>query len=791
MNATLAKERATNYVKDHYFPIFQSALIFLDHKAGELLSTFLSLEELLSSPVLAEGVHLLLPADRYPSEQDSHSLKQDSGGCKVVVLTCEERPGTTRLLQRIRNSIPAVDSLIVLTNWTEEDCQSYENVLLDAEFGLENLELDRENTLGILGGTSSSPFGRTVEALQFHYSTDRIQLLYAAFLGCAFPLDNLFITVSKEEDRKKLLWNEEINAVEGLAELSEPLRSILATVARCVAAFCNCLQFRSVSTYTCGSFSKLIVEQFHRCFNRSAEEWRRFHQEIPRKQDGKDACLLIIDRMAILSSAFETGENLLDRVFTFFPRRCLDATPIPSKSYATELWKLVYHMMEKKQNLSIPLNEDEWKQLLQVVLFGEAGQGLLADCQVNKEDGILGQRLLSSSLSVCTAEQTLDMVRELLIHILEDQDNMDSGNDSWDMNPTDYSFMTVEELLDDMKKTTLGKPLSTIYGVVFQIGVIALEVFQKSEGAIIWNMINQVMKDIETTENENNWSQDSSSNLLLNLLDGIQKIVTNPSLSEGFHVQNFQVVLLLICWIYVSPQFRELESTEEDILLDTLMSMMDKECYLFLETMSKEEWTETSLQKLLLRYGVSRMTMLSNVPKESITCDITEEDDTYLERGKSITKDIFHSFRYLGSLCRTYWRQPTSVEKSPCSVIRRMLSQFKDFRKPSTIHVIGKLKELREDDGFGLHLDYVPPEFLSERIFSGLQRLYPFGTNEGNQKKTLILFVVGGLCFSELSYCENFVKEFFREEFDEILFGSTHIVSALEMLYLVSNFGLH
>ncbi|GJD06542.1 hypothetical protein Gasu2_09520 [Galdieria sulphuraria] len=765
----MSTHKISELIRSSYFPLLYSSTLFLDQKAGEILATFVTLEELLSPPVSATGVHLLQPLE-------SPSLNSPFQCSKAVIMTCEERPGTVQLFERIKKTLQSVESLSIWTNWTKEDALSYEQILLDS-FSEQQTKSVATSSLGILEDLDKEPYERTISELKVYYRTSQIDISYVSFLGVACPLDNIVITASMDSDQRKLLIDQESSLVEGISQLSEPLRGILASIARNVASFYSITRLRPTKTFSIGSLSRLVVEQFQRCSSRANEEMKELllSQSV---SEERDSYLLMVDRASILSKAFHMNESLLDRIFSFYPRQTLDVVPSLSRSFATQLVKLSHELAKnRKENFHAHCSQEELEQLYQFCMYGENGQGLIAECRLDREDSQLAKKLLMSLVSVDISEQSISIIRELLLHILQDS------------HPADYNSCSLEELLQYMKETKTwdGKLLSDVYRLVWEIAMIAHTVLESSHLARLWNELKRVMDNIMQSENKNSWIQ-SSSNLLLSLLDGIQSII-DSSLSqvetktENIQtVQVFQSILLLITWVYLTPIFRKLESTEEDILIDTLVHFMDKECEELLECLLREEgWKDIALcEELSPTFGfrIDDNGRLEH-SKEEVKLDGEVNTSSWLIRR------LLSSLASISDMIRNGWREEG---ETMTLVFRRIISQFPEFRMPSLVHVIGKLKEIREEESFGLKLEYIPPPYLGERLLSGLQRFRtkPFGASSSGKlpQKTLFVFVVGGIRLSELASVEDFVKEFFSDEFDEVLFGSTHLTSCVEMLCL-------
>ncbi|GJQ15551.1 hypothetical protein GpartN1_g7342.t1 [Galdieria partita] len=769
---------STNKIKEAirstYFPLLYSSTIFLDQKAGEILATFVTLEELLSPPVSASGVHLLQSLqspslDKKTRESQSNSsLPMECS--KAVIMTCEERPGTVKLIERIKKTLQSVEAITLWTNWTEEDAISYERILLDSFSEPKSFVT---SSLGILDNLEKEPYERTINELKVYYRTTQVDISYVSFLGVACPLDNLFITASKDSDQWKLLIDQECSQVEGISQLSEPLRSILASIARNIASFYSVTRLRPTKLFSLGPLSKLVVEQFQRCSARANEEMKESLLSQNMSEE-RDSYLLMVDRACILSEAFHMNESLLDRIFSFYPRRTLDVVSSFSNSFATQLGKL-NHQVAKIGNETSHLyscSQEELEQLYRLCMYGENGQGLVAECRLDREDSHLAKELLMSLVSIDTAEQNISIIRELLVHILQDND---SG---------DYGSCSLEDLLQNMKetKTRDGKPLSEVYRLVWEMAMVAYTVLESSPLARLWNELKRLMDTIMQSENKNSWIQ-SSSNLLLSLLDGIQSIV-DISLSNSAQtaqsiptIDMFQSILLLITWVYLTPVFRKLETTEEDILIDTLAHLMDKECENGLECLlcnGIEEWKDIPLWEL--SHTFIRMN------HRKLRRSQEEEQDRELDSSSRLIRRLLSGLASISDMIRSYWREEG---ETMTLLFRRMISQFPQFRMPSLVHSIGKLKDIREEESFGLKLEYIPSQYLGERLLSGLQRLRTRPFVSGTlQQRTLVVFVVGGIRFSELATVEDFVKEFFSDEFDEVLFGSTHLTNAFEMLYL-------
>lgn len=773
----MSANRISDLIRSTYFPLFYSATIFLDQKAGEILSTFFTLEELLSAPVSATGVHLLESLDkRNIGVHDTCSNFQCS---KAIVITCEERPGTVQLLERIKQTIRGVEAFTLLTSWTREDSISYEQVILDYSVEQEEGSVDM-SSLGILEDLEKEPYERTANELKLYYCTTQVEIYYAPFLGVACLLDNLFITASKDSDQWKLLIDSSTSQVEGISQLSEPLRNILACIARNLASFCSCTRLRPLKTFVSGPLSKLVIEQFQRCSTRANEELK--HSTLLQNiLEEKDAYLLVVDRASILSESFHMNESLLDRIFSFYTRRSLDVVSSFSDSYATQMWKLDSQLSKNvNEHTNSICSRDELERIHQFCLYGESGQGILSESRLDREDSQIARKLLMSLVSVGSAEQSISIIRELLIHILQDAKDRNHS--------VDYDSCSLEELLQYMKETKTydDKPLSHVYRLVWELAMIASTVLETSPLARLWNAMKRVMDNIANSEMNNSRFQ-SSSDLLLSLLDGIQSIV-DSSLSASHNIQSvdlLQSILLLIAWVFLTPSFRRLESTEEDILVDTLVALMDEECKEWLDWLlnleREEQWKDSALWELSNTFGFSRWNNVKYHRLRKADQD-NEESNTLSE----LIRRLLYNLASFREAIHSKWHE----EGDTMSLLfRRMISEFPDFRLPSLVHVIGKLKEIREEDSFGLKLEYIPPQYLGERLLSGLQRLRPFGkSSSGNtEMKTLIVFVIGGIRLSEIASVENFVKQFFSDEFDEILFGSTHLTTAMEMLYLCAN----
>jgi len=755
MEMSIASKRIQDCIRSLYYPLFYSSTLFLDQKAGETLSTFITLEELLSAPVSATGVFLL-----HSGENDGTAFPSPLQCSKAVVMICEERPGTIQMIERIKNTLQTVESLVLLTNWTKEDAISYEQVLLE-----ENSASD----LGILPNLDQEPFERTANELKVYYRTSQVDISYAPFLGMACPLDNLFITASSETDQGKLLMDNESSQVEGISQLSEPLRSILASVARNIASFYCCSHLRPMKTFCSGPLSKLVVEQFQRCATRANEEMKEWIENL----EETDSYLLVVDRSLILSSSFYTKESLLERMFSYYPHRCWDLVSPFSRSYATQLWKLGEQLASKKDRSENRQEEEEdWERIYQFCKYGESGQGLIEECRLDREDSHLAKSLLMSLISVDIAEQSISIIRELLINILQESTKKEPGR-CFD----DYSL---EQLLQHMKqeKGEEDKPLSEVYPLVFEIATIAHSQLESSSLAKVWNPLSQVMKDILQSERKTNatW-YDSSSNLLLSVLDGIQNLIKSSSIPS---LEVFYSIILLITWVYVTPTFRKFESNEEDVLIDTLVHFIDEE---------EEEW----LQRLLFwkereeEWKPFSLWSSNNISPSSVVNGSDGSDVIEASFARDWTKRLLSNLSLQRDIIDTFWHE----EGETMSLLfRRMISQFPEFRMPSLVHVVGKLKEIREEESFGLKLEYIPPPYLGERLLSGLQRLRakPFGSS-GMTKKTLVVFVLGGIVFSEIASAENFVKEFFPDEFDQVIFGSTHLTSAMDLLWYWTSCG--
>jgi hypothetical protein len=237
---------------------------------------------------------------------------------------------------------------------------------------------------------------------------------------------------------------------------------------------------------------------------------------------------------------------------------------------------------------------------------------------------------------------------------------------------------------------------------------------------------------------------------------------------------------LLITWVYVTPTFRKFESNEEDVLIDTLVHFIDEE---------EEEW----LQRLLFwkereeEWKPFSLWSSNNISPSSVVNGSDGSDVIEASFARDWTKRLLSNLSLQRDIIDTFWHE----EGETMSLLfRRMISQFPEFRMPSLVHVVGKLKEIREEESFGLKLEYIPPPYLGERLLSGLQRLRakPFGSS-GMTKKTLVVFVLGGIVFSEIASAENFVKEFFPDEFDQVIFGSTHLKSAMDLLWYWTSCG--